>query len=46
MGYAGIEMKCSRSDLHRHFAGFKSAASALGYAGKISGAPGRNFACN
>src|SRR5580698_5947964 len=23
--------KCSRSDLHRHLAGFKSAASALGY---------------
>ena len=34
MGYAGIEMKCSRSDLHRHWAGFKSAASSLGYAAK------------
>lgn len=73
LDYAGVEMKCSRSDSHRHWAGFKSAASALGYGsesgpggrtctrtgrglsslplhwatpGKVSGAPGRNFACN
>ena len=40
LGYAGVEMKCSRSDSHRHFAGFKSTASALGY-GSESGPGGR-----
>ena len=40
MGYAGIEMRCSRPDLHRHWVGFKPAASALGYGSEVVPAAG------
>lgn len=40
LGYAGIELKCSRSGSHRHWAEFKSAASALGYGSETVPAAG------
>src|SRR5678815_3577910 len=44
IGLRGRWEKCSRSDSHRHFAGFRSAASALGY-GSESGPGGRTRTC-
>ena len=32
--------------MHPHWTRSELVASALGYAGKMSGAPGRDFACN